>query len=123
MNTHDHSDGCYRGEWCQRCSPRNLPPNRSACERSTRPQKLRSAVPTESNKRYRAVLVGVAVTVATLVFVYIGSMIVEANTTYEGECAIVAKIDKTHDVVVCVRGIKKQYPDAPPAPTHRGPRA
>lgn len=37
--------------------------------------------------------------------------ILEATETYEGECAIVAKIDATHDVVVCVRGIKERYPE------------
>lgn len=30
---------------------------------------------------------------------------------YDVECAVVAKIDRTYDVVVCVRGIKQRYPE------------
>lgn len=96
--------------------------NRSASKRtpSRARGKLRAAGLAAFNKRYQAALI-LAGAVAMAVGIKIGDMIVDARQKYDGECAIVAKIDETHDVVVCVRGIMKQYPDAQPAPARRTP--
>lgn len=92
------------------------PPSRSATARYFRSRaKLHSAVPTEPNKRHRAFLIFVLGVVAATAMQIAVNFWLDANTTYEGECAAVAKIDRTHDVIVCVRGIKQRYPaSAPP---------
>jgi hypothetical protein len=96
--------------------------NRSASKRapSRAHGKLRAAGLAAFNKRYQAALI-LAGAAAMAIGIKIGDMILEANKKYDGECAVVAQIDKTHDVVVCVRGIMEQYPDAPPAPARREP--
>ena len=85
--------------------------SRSALTRATSPwrsrEKLRAGT-AASNKRRRAIIVFMAVMIGVAI-TWMTSVILDATKQYEAECAVVAQINRTHDVVVCVRGIRERY--------------
>lgn len=73
-------------------------------------EKLRAGT-AASNKRRRAFLLFILGAVSAVAIHLAVRAWIDATKQYEAECAVVAQIDRKHDVVVCVRGIKQRYPE------------
>ena len=71
-------------------------------------EKLRAGT-AASNKRRRAFLFMFLGAVSAVAVHLAVRAWIDANKQYEAECAVVAHIGRTNEVIVCVRGIKQRY--------------